>query len=120
MRALPSLVVPLGVPAGFVGLCLPGHGKPSPAGPAQPGPKFLGLGQPEHACGLGLGQRFRPDCCVGPGLGLRNVPNKEEAWPEARNLMGICCDGPGLGRNSRPDGRDGPGLGLVFFCTGLC
>jgi hypothetical protein len=63
---------------------------------ARPGPKFPGLGPPEHACGPGLARRFRPDGCDGPSLGLRNVPNKEEARPEAQSPMGICCDGPGL------------------------
>jgi hypothetical protein len=45
----------------------------SPARPARLGPKFPGLGQPEHACGLGLGQNFRPGDYDGRGLGLRNA-----------------------------------------------
>jgi hypothetical protein len=86
---------------------------------SRPGLKFLGLDQPEHACGLGLDRRFRLDGCAGSVQGLRNVPNKEEARHEARNPMGICCHGPGLGQNSRPDGRAEPGLGLGFLRQAL-
>jgi hypothetical protein len=97
----------------------PGHGQPGPTGPARPGPKFPGLGQPEHAGGPGLGRKFRPDDYDGPGLGLINAWNKEEARPEARGPTGFWCDGSGLSLKVRPDGRSGPGLGLGFLRRAL-
>jgi hypothetical protein len=50
---------------------------------ARPGPKFPGLGQPDHACGPGLGLIFWPDAWAGPGLGRDFMPFTEVARPEA-------------------------------------
>jgi hypothetical protein len=81
---------------------------------ALPSQKFPGLGLPKHACGPGIGQRFRPDSYAGL-MGLRNMSNKEAVRPKARWIFVVM--GWAWAEILYP--MVGPGLGLSFFASGF-